>query len=150
MLMLYRPITNTSFAKYRKRIESVNSTARSKSGSLSAADMFAHLRTSLECMFDSLAQKNGNSRTIHLLCPMMFCSSQWLEKHSAEDHHVDEVGDAEVERLRLIELMQRFVDELQQHPNAVVINSETSPATLKWWANVQGRHFEHHLRQFGV
>ncbi len=50
----------------------------------------------------------------------------------------------------LIDATNRFIDAAQATPDRQTFHHAFGLRPLKYWERLNGRHFDHHLRQFGV
>ena len=46
--------------------------------------------------------------------------------------------------------MEQFVDALDGEPDRIAVHPAFGDLTLRKWAKLHGKHFDHHLRQFGA
>lgn len=143
-----------TFPDFEGRINSLLSTEQRQWGTMSLAQMFAHLRITMEV---SLEERETKNESYALLTPviylLMFCIiTNWPKgKVPASRQFLDDsADDIEAERTLLLESAQRFVAEAEQNPSRITLEPMLGRISLKKWKRVHGIHIDHHLRQFGA
>jgi hypothetical protein len=149
-----KSLYNASDAKdIIERLEKLTANTRRQWGTMSVAQMLAHCNVSLEtAMGLNFPKRKLIGRLLGKLLKMKFLDSKPMVKNSiTEDHYVtikDEF-DFENEKNKAIELVKRFhfigPDLCTKHPHPYF-----GKLTADEWAMLKWKHFDHHLRQFGV
>ncbi len=120
---------------------------------MSVAQMLAHCNVSLEtAMGLNFPKRKFIGRIFGKLLKLKFLDANPMVKNSiTEDYYVttNEVYDLEKEKAKSIELIRTFYanghDKCTKHPH-----SYFGKLTPDEWAMLKWKHFDHHLRQFGL
>lgn len=150
MFVRYRPLTRENLEALQRRIESIPASRAPRWGSLDAPQLFAHVRRSLEMPLGDYLQPDRSTWLTRLLRPLVFSRIPWPHGLKSPRYFFPNPDDAERERARLLEILARFVREVEQRPDRVAASPVFGRMTMVQWAKAQGRHLEHHLRQFNV
>ena len=59
-------------------------------------------------------------------------------------------GTFEEQKKNLLAALERFVEASEKDPDKQTVHPAFGMQTLRYWQRLHGRHFEHHLQQFGV
>ena len=59
-------------------------------------------------------------------------------------------GPFDQQKQALIDATNRFIDAAQATPDRRTLHHVFGKQPLQYWERLNGRHFDHHLRQFGV
>ncbi len=134
-------------------MRALRSTSDRQWGTMTLAQMFAHLRIIFEI---SLEEREGKDESRPWLMPFIWVlmfrlwtnwpkgkikASPQFMNHAAED--------VEAERTLVIEAMRRFVKKSESEPDRIVLEPMLGRISLKKWQRVHGVHTDYHLRQFG-
>ena len=144
----------SNLAEFEDRVKSITSTEAREWGTMSLAQMFAHLRITFEISNDERETKDESypflTPVIYFLLFKLF--TKWPKgKIKATQQFLDDsADDVEGERTALIESMRRFVEKADADPNHVVLEPMLGHITLTQWRRVHGLHVDYHLRQFGA
>ena len=134
------------------RIEKLSSNSKSKWGKMNVEQMLAHLNTFLETALNLNSPKRI---LIGRILGSFFKSRYISEKRFSinspthKDYIFTEVRNFEKEKSKSILLIEHFLKEgpskctSKPHPFFGKLTSQE-------WAIAQWKHFDHHLRQFGV
>ncbi len=150
MLVRYRPLNKDTIERFQRRVESIPLNRRPIWGGMDATHMFAHLRRSLELAMGDYPEPDHSNWVTRIIGKIYFSSLSWPRGMKSPGYFFPEVMEGEPERRLLLENMQKFVREVHESPNRTVASPRFGPMTMTRWSKVQGRHFEHHLRQFDV
>jgi hypothetical protein len=135
------------------RLEQLSATSKRQWGTMSVAQMLAHCNVSLEtAMGLNFPKRKFIGRIFGKLLKMKFLDSKPMVKNSITEEDYITTNDQynfEKERIKAIELINRFYkngpEKCTKHPH-----SYFGKLTAEEWATLKWKHFDHHLRQFGV
>lgn len=150
MFVRYSPIDLAHIERLQRRVESIPLSRSPQWGSKNAAEMFAHLRRSLELALGDYPEPDRSTWITRLAGRVMFTALPWPKTLTSPNYFHPDAGEGEHERRRLIDAMHEFAHQVDRNPDRVVASPLFGPLALTTWAKWQGRHLEHHLRQFGV
>jgi hypothetical protein len=139
---------------FERRVNVIASTDERQWGTMSLAQMFAHLRIGFEISNeDRETIDESRAWLLPILWLLMFrIFTNWPKgKIPASTQFLDDSAeDIEDERSKLIESMNRFVERAEADPNRVVLEPMLGRISLKKWQRLHGVHTDYHLRQFGA
>lgn len=135
------------------RLEKLTPTSQRQWGTMDIAQMLAHCNVSLETALGrNFPKRKFIGRLFGKLIKSKFLDSKPMVKNSpTEDSYVTttNVYEFEKEKKRAIELVQTFYEngpeKCTTHPHAYF-----GKLTPEEWAILKWKHYDHHLRQFGV
>lgn len=143
-----------SLAEFERRVNSVQSTSQRQWGTMTPARMLAHLRIVFEV---SLEEREVKDESRAWLMPVIWflmfeVITNWPKgKIKASTQFLDDSAeDLESERVQLLAVMRRFVEQSENDPRRIVLEPMLGRISLKKWQRVHGIHTDYHLRQFGV
>lgn len=146
-------LDSRTLPEFERRVRALRSTSDRQWGTMTLAQMFAHLRIIFEI---SLEEREGKDESRPWLMPFIWVlmfrlwtnwpkgkikASPQFMNHAAED--------VEAERTLVIEAMRRFVKKSESEPDRIVLEPMLGRISLKKWQRVHGVHTDYHLRQFG-
>ena len=147
-------LDSATLPEFERRVKAVASTKHRQWGTMSLAQMFAHLRIVFEI---SLEEREAKDESRAWLMPILWILlfriwTNWPHgKIKASRQFLDDSAeDVEAERSQLIESMRRFVERSESDPERVVLEPMLGRISLKKWQRVHGLHSDYHLRQFGA
>lgn len=147
-------LNSDKLSDFEGRIAALRSTDQRQWGTMSLAQMLAHLRITIEI---SLEERESRNESYAILTPivywLMFCIfTNWPKgKVPASRQFLDDSAeDIEAERKLLLESVQRFIAEVEANPTRITLEPMLGHISLKKWKRVHGIHIDHHLRQFNV
>ena len=137
---------------FERRVAAIASTESRQWGTMSLAQMLAHLRLGFEISLEERETKDeSRAWLLPVVWMLMFrvftrwpkgvikASSQFLD---------DSAEDIEAERTQLLESMHRFVERSASEPDRIVLEPMLGRISLKKWQRLHGVHTDYHLRQF--
>ena len=139
---------------FERRVKALESTESRQWGTMSLAQMLAHLRIVLEISIEE-RQTIDESRAwlMPIIWLLMF---EWITnwpkgriKASAQFLN-DNAEDVESERAQVLDLLRRFVERSESEPERLVLEPMLGRISLKKWQRVHGLHTDYHLRQFNA
>lgn len=150
--MKLTPLTTESIPDYCMRIALIRGTDERRWGTMTPEAMLRHLRRTLEMSLGEVAVEDGSN----ILTRTRFV--QWVSLDllplprglkapavfTPPPH-----GDVDVERDLLVEWLNRFVERHAKFPEERHPSPLFGPLSLRQWSRFHGKHFEHHLQQFG-
>lgn len=143
-----------SLPAYRARIMSLRPNSERRWGKMDATEMMAHLRRSLELSLNEIEgiEDKSNLFTRTVMRWLAFHVLPWPKgKLKSPPMFFPEFHETfETEREKLLEAMERFIDELEADPEQTGLSPFFGPVTLHYYRRMHGKHMDHHLRQFGV
>ena len=147
-------LDSTTLSEFERRANAVASTEQRQWGTMSLAQMLAHLRIVFEI---SLEERDTKDESRAWLMPILWILmfriwTNWPKgKIKASPQFLDDsADDIEAERTQLIELMGRFVERAESDPERIVLEPMLGRISLRKWQRVHGLHSDYHLRQFGA
>ena len=145
---------SSNLSAFEDRVNSIETSEARVWGTMSLAQMFAHLRITFEISND---ERETKDESYPFLTPVIYfflfqVFTNWPKgKIKASAQFLDDSAeDVEGERTALIESMRRFVEKAESDPGHVVLEPMLGHITLKQWQRVHGLHVDYHLRQFGA
>jgi Protein of unknown function (DUF1569) len=134
------------------RIEKLTSNAQKQWGKMNVDQMLAHVNASLEtAMALNFPKRLFIGRIIGGFMKSTFLNDKPMSKNSPTDKNYvfTDTRNFEKEKVKSIELIKTFCEagpsKCTQHPHSFF-----GKLTTNEWAILQWKHFDHHLRQFGV
>ena len=145
-------LDSVTLPEFERRVNAIGSTEQRQWGTMSLAQMFAHLRIVFEI---SLEEREANDESRASLMPILWILlfriwTNWPKgRIKASPQFLDDSAeDIEAERSQLIESMRRFVERSVSEPERIVLEPMLGRVSLKKWRRVHGVHSDYHLRQF--
>lgn len=143
-----------SLAEFERRVKAIRSTNDRQWGTMTLAQMFAHLRIVFEISLEERETKDeSRAWLMPILWILMFrIWTNWPKgKIKASRQFLNDAAhDIEAERALLIEAMRRFVKRAESDPDRIVLEPMLGRISLRKWQRVHGVHTDYHLRQFGA
>lgn len=142
----------TDFNEILKRLENLQPNAVKQWGRMDIAQMLAHLNTFLETSLDENPQKRMLiGRIIGRFFIKRYVGEKPFSKNrpTGKNYVFIDQQNFEREKMRAIQLVRQFYESgpenctKQPHPFFGIL-------TPNEWAVIQWKHFDHHLRQFGI
>ena len=147
------PLNADTLDAYIARVNAIHSPDQRLWGALDPAPLMAHLRRTFEiALGEYVGEDISNWFSKSVMKWMAFHVLPWPKgklKAPAE-FTPDADGELDAERQRAIDAMRRFVETAQREPDRIGVSPLFGPMTLRYWQHVQGKHLDHHLRQYGV
>ncbi len=147
-------LNTATLPEFERRVRTIESTAQRQWGTMSVAQMFAHLRIVFEV---SLEERETTDESRAWLLPFAWLLlfriwTNWPKGRIKASRQFldDSASDIETERALLLESMRRFVIRATAEPGRIVLEPMLGRISLKKWERVHGVHCDHHLRQFGA
>lgn len=147
-------LNRDTLPQFADRVRALVSTDSRQWGTMSLAQMLAHLRIVLEI---SLEERETVDESRAWLMPIIWLLMfEWITnwpkgkvKASAQFLN-DDANDVESERAQVLDLLARFVERAESEPGRVVLEPMLGRISLAKWQRVHGLHTDYHLRQFNV
>jgi len=133
------------------RLQKIQSSTPAQWGKMNATQMMAHCQTTFDIYFSDKKMKRALMGRLFgkMAKRKLFSDKPWPQNlPTAKQFMVAGQRDLETEKSKLIQLVQRFLNE------GYTITSFTHPFFGKMssqeWALFAYKHLDHHLQQFGV
>lgn len=144
-----------SLGAFRERLAAIDPGEEPRFGSLRPHRMIAHLVYMVELSLGEREAERDVGNPVTRSRLFWYLVMDWLPwpkgKVKAPGEFLPEpAGDFEQERRRLFEAMERFVAVLENAPDRRVHSPLLGPLRLSDWSRLHGKHFCHHLEQFGA
>lgn len=150
--MPYAPLIRANQVLYARRFERVTGDCQRHWGVLTPCAMLAHLRAAVEVSLGDLPVVDKSTlfgRTLG--CALVFRVLPWPKgKIKAPEVFFPQSSDIEQEREKLNAAMLRFFASAEREPDRIGVHPIFGPLSLRYWQRVHGKHFDHHLTQFGA
>jgi len=146
-------ITRITWAVCRARFEQIRDDTPRQWGELDPARMIRHVRLSTELSLAEVEAKDESTwwtRTV--FCWLVFNVLPWPKgKIKVSEVFLPKPdGNVAAERILFFEAMERFLAAVEKEPQRRTTHPMFGPRTMHNWRQIHGKHFDHHLRQFGV
>jgi len=151
--MKYQPLDASTLPKFKERLGNIAPDTKPSFGKLDPAGLMAHLAVFVEMGNGKHQEKFiGNFLTkTRFFRWLALDVIPWPKGTKVPDSLLPPArGDLEAERQKLFAELDEFVANLRANPDRQVVNPIFGEVGLDVWARLHGRHFEHHLQQFGV
>lgn len=153
--MAVRELNRTNLEYFKGQLKQLQADSPRQFGSLDATGMLQHLRIVLDT---NLGNAEAPKRWLPwpfrrpmyvLICYLM---TDWPKgKLKGPDFFTPTAQHPfEEERALLTKRMEEFVEALERNPNEKRNNAILGPLTLRRWSRLNGVHFRHHFKQFGI
>ena len=147
-------LDSATVSEFERRLRAIAPTATRKWGTMSLAQMLAHLRITLEV---SLEKRDTKDESRAWLLPVLWVLlfelwTDWPKgKIKASRQFLDDSAeDVERERALVFESMRGFVIHAESYPERLVLEPMLGRVSLKKWRRIHGIHIDYHFRQFGA
>ncbi len=151
--MAYPILDRGTLPDFEARASRITSDSQRLWGTMTAAAMFAHLTRSIELSLGEVeVPDRSNFLTRTLLRWFVFDSPiPWMRGIKAPAVFFPAPKEElDRERARYVEALRRFVAAAEATPGRKVHSEAFGPMTLAYWGKANGRHLDHHMRQFGA
>jgi len=135
------------------RIGALSPQSKRQFGTLELERMVAHLRLSLEASLGEVDLEDSSTFfKRHVMRPLVFTIIPWPKGTiKVPDYFTPPAKkNFEEERKDLFETLERFVQTAEREPARKTVHPLFGPMTLRFWQTAHGKHFNHHLEQFGT
>ncbi len=136
------------------RISSIEEDTQPQWGTMNAPRALAHLLRSLKVpLGEASTDYHGNFFKKNVMRLLAFHTPMPWPKGkipTAPGYEVDPEGSFEEQKKNLVSAVERFVQLSESDPEREVLHPSFGMRKLQYWQRLNGRHFEHHLNQFGV
>lgn len=139
--------------QYKQRVQALQPDARRRWGSMSVGQMLAHLDEFLRFSIgEAEARDDSNWFFRYVFGPVAFHLLPFPRGvlPAPANTTPEGNGDLDHQKQAVLDHIDRFVELYERNPDHRAVNPMLGPLTMKQWALVHGRHFPHHLKQFGV
>lgn len=137
-----------------RRISAIQEDTQQQWGSMNAPRVLAHLLHSLKVpLGEASTDYHGNFFKKNVMRFLAFHTAMpWPKAKipTAPGYEVDPEGSFEEQKQNLVSAVEKFVQLSESEPDREVLHPNFGMRKLQYWQRLNGRHFEHHLTQFGV
>lgn len=145
-------ITRESLVTFKARFDKLTDETPRQWGQMNPSEMIRHLRRITEISLAEVPVEDGSTwfkRTI--FCWLVFHVLPWPKgKIKVTPVFLPQPeGAVDHERSKLYATLDRFVDAVEKSPARRTTHPMFGPRTMENWRLIHGKHFDHHLRQFG-
>lgn len=145
-------LDESTLAEFEQRLQRVTGDSQRQWGTMTAAQMLAHLAQTFRM---SLGELDGvEDRSNFIVRPLFRFAVRNLSfpKNVKAPKLFFPGGsdNVEAERGEVMTLMRRFVETSGREPQRKTVSTALGPTTLSFWRLINGKHMDHHLRQFGA
>ena len=136
------------------RIDALLPDAHRRWGRMQPVEVLAHLRAALRLSLGRITLPDQSTPLFRNRFTqwILFGALPWPRgKIEAPSHFQPTPADSmEEERVKLGKAMDQFVEALEREPQTTAVHPAFGSLTLRKWAKLHGKHFDHHLKQFGA
>lgn len=146
-----KALDSANCAYFKSRIERVTAGSERRWGGFTPPGMLAHLRTVLEMSLGELPCEDHStffSRNVILF--MAVRVMPFPKGIKAPAKFTPDARELAMEHQALNAKLDQFMAALEKEPSRVTLHQVFGPMTLRYWSLLHGKHFDHHLRQFGA
>ncbi len=137
-----------------QRINTLQEDTPQQWGSMNAAGMVAHLLHSLRVpLGEAQTEDYGNFAEKNVVRLLAFHTPvPWPKAKipTAPGYEATPEGSFEQQKQDLVSAVERFVEASEGAPEKEVLHPNFGVRPLRYWQRLNGRHFEHHMDQFGI
>lgn len=151
--MGYKDLNRDSVEYYLKRILEVTGDTERRWGTMSPAQMLAHVNLLMEGSLGEVSVEGNGQIPFKWFKPIVLSGIIPFPKNRAKAPAVflaDDASSIAEERERLEHSIGRFLERFEDSPDRVQVNPIFGPMTGTQWARLHGLHLNHHLAQFGA
>lgn len=146
-------LNEANLAGFTKRVRELSPQSQRQWGKMDALSMQSHLRCAIDTSLGRVVAPDQSTifaRTVG--CWLVFHVVPWPKGKikAPEILFPAPEGDFESERGKLLGAMAEFIAAAGKEPQRKALHPIFGHKTLSYWALMHGKHFDHHLRQFGV
>ena len=147
-------LTSKTLVGTLRRIDAIQEDTQRLWGKMDAIHMFAHIRHALRVSLEEAdTTDQGNFLMKNVLRYLVFHTPMpWPRGkiQTPSGYVVEPEGDFNSVKEDLKATVTRFVEASEATPDRVTLHPVFGKRSLQYWQRLNGSHFEHHLRQFGV
>jgi oxepin-CoA hydrolase/3-oxo-5,6-dehydrosuberyl-CoA semialdehyde dehydrogenase len=148
------PLDRRHLGTITARVHALQSGARAHWGKMQPADVVAHLTVALHVSLGEIVLPDESTALFRnrIVQWLLFGPLPWPKGRieSPAEFRPPPESEMDAERAVLGKAMVRFVEALEREPGRVSAHPAFGGLTLRRWSRLHGKHFDHHLKQFGV
>ncbi len=151
--MASKDLNSDTVQRYVDRINEVKGDTSRLWGTMTSAQMMAHLKLSVQAGLEEIPIEDHSNFLFRTLRPVLFSGLIPMPKgraQTAPEYKVAQCGTFEEEKQGLLDALDRFLEQCKNKPTVTPRHPLFGLMTIPQWQRGHGLHFEHHLRQFGV
>lgn len=138
---------------YIDRINAISGDTPRVWGTMTPAQMCAHMSLSIEGGLGEVDFKDRGNFVIRLMLPVIFSGVIPMPKgraKTAPEYVAPDTAEFQPEQDRLLKNIQRFLDDCESNPGAKHNHPFFGMMNVAQWQRGHALHLNHHLQQFGV
>ena len=147
-------MNQTSREEFNRRLSAIQKDTPQQWGKMNAARMTAHLLHALRVSLGEAETKDEGGFFMKTVMRFMAFHTPmpWPKGkiETAPGFAPEPEGTFEEQKLELLAALDRFVEASEKDPDRETLHPVFGMRSLVYWQRLHGRHFEHHLQQFGV
>jgi hypothetical protein len=146
-------LTTQTLPAFLARIETIGDDSQRQWGTMTPAQMFAHLDLSVKAGIGEIEVTDRSTLAFRVLRPLLFSGLIPMPKGKAKtapEYLATSTGTTEEEKAKLAATLQRFVAACDADPNFTRLHPLFGVMPAAAWQRGNGLHIEHHLKQFGA
>jgi hypothetical protein len=138
--------------RFEARAKAIGPDTRPQWGRMDPPQVMAHLARVLDMCLGHVELPDQANVLTRTLLRWIVLDGPWPKgKVKAPDNFTPAPTQPfDAERRRVIELMREFVDVAERAPDRLRPSPVLGRLSALQWRKLQGRHLDHHLRQFGA
>lgn len=145
-------LTRENLGEYKARFDRLADGTARQWGQMNPSEMLRHLRRITEISLAEVPVEDGSSlfsRTI--FCWLVFHVLPWPKgKIKVTPVFLPQPeGAVDHERGKFYAALDRFLEAAEKTPSRRTVHPMFGARTMQNWRLIHGKHFDHHLRQFG-
>ncbi len=148
------PLDGLHLDAWRARVDGLGADAQRSWGKMQPIEVLAHLRAAVRLSLGQIELPDESTALYRNALVQWFILGPmpWPKgKIQAPGDFQPTPGESfESEQAKLKKAMGRFVDTLGSDPDRATVHPAFGSLTLRKWAKLHGKHFDHHLKQFGA
>ena len=150
--MQHKDFNSKTVTHFLNRIANVEKDTKRRWGTMTPAQMFAHVSLGFEGSLGELPIEGNGKIPFKWLKPIVLSGLLPFPKNGKAPpvFITDNVGSVAEERERLQKSIKRFLGQSEKEPGRLQVNPLFGPMTMTQWARLHCLHLNHHLDQFGV
>ncbi len=145
-------LNRQSLDDYQRRVQSIGPDATPQWGRMNPHEMMTHLARMFEITLGHVQLPDQSNVFTRTVLRWIVLDWPWPKgKVKAPDSFTPPPErDFEQEKQRVIELMREFIEVAETAPDRLHPSPILGRLSARQWCKLQGKHTDHHLRQFGV
>ena len=151
--MNFKDFDRKSVGHFLKRIGKIQESSERRWGTMSPAQMLAHVRLLVEGSLGDIPVEGSGQIPFKWFKPIVLSGILPFPRGKAKAPAVflsDDFGSVAEECERLESSLYRFLSRFEEAPDRTQLNPLFGVMSMTQWGRLHGLHLNHHLSQFGV